>query len=72
MRQRLGLARAFALDPEDDCCLDEPFGMLRLALTAAGAPREVLIDVWTARPQDGAHGDARRRRVRSSCRTGWR
>jgi len=44
MRQRVGLARAFALDPKM-LLLDEPFGMLdsltRLEL------QDVLIDVWT-------------------------
>ena len=50
MRQRVGLARAFALDPKM-LLLDEPFGMLD-SLTRFEL-QEVLIEIWppTARPR---------------------
>jgi nitrate/nitrite transport system ATP-binding protein len=44
MRQRVGLARAFALQPKV-LLLDEPFGMLD-SLTRFEL-QEVLVDVWT-------------------------
>src|SRR4029450_10248809 len=44
MRQRVGLARAFALDPKM-LLLDEPFGMLD-TLTRYEL-QEVLIDLWS-------------------------
>ena len=59
MRQRVGLARAFALDPKM-LLLDEPFGMLD-SLTRFEL-QEVLVETWSARPQDRADGHARRRR----------
>jgi nitrate ABC transporter ATP-binding subunit len=45
MRQRVGLARAFALDPKV-LLLDEPFGMLD-SLTRFEL-QEVLVDTWAA------------------------
>ena len=45
MRQRVGLARAFALDPKV-LLLDEPFGMLD-SLTRFEL-QEVLVDTWSA------------------------
>jgi len=44
MRQRVGLARAFALSPKM-LLLDEPFGMLD-SLTRVEL-QEVLLDIWT-------------------------
>ena len=45
MRQRVGLARAFALDPKV-LLLDEPFGMLD-SLTRFEL-QEVLVETWSA------------------------
>ena len=45
MRQRVGLARAFALDPKV-LLLDEPFGMLD-SLTRFEL-QEVLVELWSA------------------------
>ena len=46
MKQRVGIARAFALSARNCCCLDEPFGMLD-SLTRWEL-QEVLMEVWVA------------------------
>jgi len=60
MRQRVGLARAFALDPKV-LLLDEPFGMLD-SLTRFEL-QEVLMETWAAEDVDigGAPGTNKRK-----------